>query len=464
MSRLALGLILLVSVLVGTARSADNSPLPAHVATKTAQVRSGPGSEYYVTLELTEGTAVEVYRMIDGWCGIRPPEGSFSYVLADHVRPSRQNEDVLVTVVANAKTRVGSQLSSKHHVEYIALKKNELLRRIGDVVQLGSPLRSWYRVAPPSGEFRWMRLSDLDIGPDRPAAEVAAPLKAHDDHVATVALSTAEPMATDNTHNVQLATVRAPLAATEPIDQVALDRRPQMKTEPIPVAEPATDELPPMDPVKENDGPAAASEATASTSDGTWVAVGTSTLPIDRRTKDPDLRQPARQLAKLELELSQTVVGEADSWRLASLQRDTRQLRDTTTDPTTRAGAERLLDRIQDFVEVQQRHHQITAQSTQAAPVRLASASQPLTAAHRSASLTVARGWLLPVLNSADSKPTYALTSAAGEILYFVTSASDVPLGRFLNQSVVVHGRLQAQDRLQAESVARIDANRRGRY
>ena len=57
-----------------------------HIAGGTAYVRSGPGDEYYPTDRLPEGSQVEVYRHDEGgWCAIRPPVSSFSWVSSRHV-------------------------------------------------------------------------------------------------------------------------------------------------------------------------------------------------------------------------------------------------------------------------------------------------------------------------------------------------------------------------------------------
>jgi uncharacterized protein YraI len=71
-------LIALTLAAVATAARAEPMPYVAYVVDDGAEVRSGPGQEYYPTTRLPQGYAVEVYRHDgDGWCAVRPPEGSF---------------------------------------------------------------------------------------------------------------------------------------------------------------------------------------------------------------------------------------------------------------------------------------------------------------------------------------------------------------------------------------------------
>ncbi len=132
---------------------ADDVPQPAVVQVSQAAVRSGPGSEFYETERLAEGTEVEVYRITpQGWCSIRPPEGSFSYVPFDSVRPTGIPR-IVKTIATGVTTRVGSRLSSKSNVAYITLELGEPLQTLGNPIQLGSSGKRWYKVAPPPVNF-----------------------------------------------------------------------------------------------------------------------------------------------------------------------------------------------------------------------------------------------------------------------------------------------------------------------
>src|SRR5690349_2790161 len=79
---LQLGLASLVAIVAACSSpvlAADGFPYIAYVTQDETYVRSGPGGDFYPTSQLKAGYAVEVYRHDgDGWCAIRPVEGSFS--------------------------------------------------------------------------------------------------------------------------------------------------------------------------------------------------------------------------------------------------------------------------------------------------------------------------------------------------------------------------------------------------
>ncbi len=81
--------MLLVCGALGTlVHSAEPTfPYQAEVSVDEVEVRCGPGWDYYPTQRLPRGTRVEVYRHDPGgWLAIRPPEGSFSWMTARHLK------------------------------------------------------------------------------------------------------------------------------------------------------------------------------------------------------------------------------------------------------------------------------------------------------------------------------------------------------------------------------------------
>ena len=82
--RLSLVAVCALSALRGLpARAEQAFPYKAYVTAAEVYVRSGPGRTFYPTDKLHTGDQVEVYRHDPGgWCAIRPPEGSFSWVSA----------------------------------------------------------------------------------------------------------------------------------------------------------------------------------------------------------------------------------------------------------------------------------------------------------------------------------------------------------------------------------------------
>jgi uncharacterized protein YgiM (DUF1202 family) len=136
-----------------SARGADDFPYSAYVVADDVYVRSGPGLGYYPTDKISRGQAVEVYRHDPGgWCAIRPLEGSFTWVSGRFLRPT---EDGLAVVTEDdVSARVGSRLSDARDVIHVRLRKGEVV----EILEAPNETDGgrWYKIAPPSGEFRWI--------------------------------------------------------------------------------------------------------------------------------------------------------------------------------------------------------------------------------------------------------------------------------------------------------------------
>lgn len=157
----------LVATLLGMcgARQAlcDEFPYVAYVNSSDVYVRSGPGRNYYPTDKLPKGEKVEVYRHDPGgWYAIRPPRQSFSWVSTRHLDPV---EDRLAVVNSGrVVARVGSAFSDVRDVIQIRLDKGEKV----ELIEPPSAESPWCKIAPPSGEFRWIfsKFVERDAGPD----------------------------------------------------------------------------------------------------------------------------------------------------------------------------------------------------------------------------------------------------------------------------------------------------------
>lgn len=137
---------------------AADFPYKAAVRKADTQVRSGPGKSYYVTQKLDEGATVEVYRHDPGgWCAVRPPDGSFSWIRSRYLDVG---EDNIATINAEeVVARVGSSVVDARDVIQVHLEQDEAVELVdGDEEKHGS----WRKVAPPSGEFRWVPLDSLE--------------------------------------------------------------------------------------------------------------------------------------------------------------------------------------------------------------------------------------------------------------------------------------------------------------
>ncbi len=125
-----------------------------------AVVFSGPAKRDYSCGKLDEGTVVEVYgRSDNGRIAIRPPRGSFSWVLADSVARTR-TKNVYQVVSERSIVWIGSSLATPPHYQWqvelsqgdkvVAIEEGRIERAPVD----GAP--SWLKIEPPAGEFRWI--------------------------------------------------------------------------------------------------------------------------------------------------------------------------------------------------------------------------------------------------------------------------------------------------------------------
>jgi len=150
---------LFLGVAAGPAWAEPQFPYKAAVTADDVNVRSGPGQNYYPTETLRRGQVVEVYRHDPGgWCAIRPTDGSFTWVSARYLKPTRDR--LAVVTEENVSARVGSRLSNARDVVQVRLHK-------GEVVEILEAPREgdgggWYKIAPPAGEFRWVSSRYLD--------------------------------------------------------------------------------------------------------------------------------------------------------------------------------------------------------------------------------------------------------------------------------------------------------------
>ncbi len=141
----------------------------AIVVVEEAFVRAGPGLGYYPTQILRRGDVVEVFHEdSNGWLAIRPPKGSFSWVLAEDISVG---EDGLGEVLRDGTpSYIGSQLGSVRSYAPVKLRRGEVVEilspapglRLSSATPSGKsspeeePECRWIKISPPAGEFRWI--------------------------------------------------------------------------------------------------------------------------------------------------------------------------------------------------------------------------------------------------------------------------------------------------------------------
>ena len=137
-------------------------------------VRSGPAEQNYATSQLEKGARVEVYlETSDGWSGIRPPQGSHNWIPASsaYLLPGGKTAEIVEDETA---AWVGSETQKPSKLQWqTGLVKSQTVSILGEEYQLANDgeKKLWYQIAPPQGEFRWVRTAQLSdvVGPSNNA-------------------------------------------------------------------------------------------------------------------------------------------------------------------------------------------------------------------------------------------------------------------------------------------------------
>lgn len=431
--------------------AAESVPYEARVIAPGARVHSGPGDNFYPTDTLAQGDVVEVHReRAGGWLGIRPPEGSFSWVFGSHVK--RLDGDLAEVNKDDVASRIGSRLGNQRNAVQVRLKKGEVVQIIGEDSVDG---KTWYKVAPPSGEFRWIHASNVERVTVTPSAArqpiVTVPLAqaAAGPPDSTKPADTAVTLAADSQPQTEADWRAAPIdSVKEPKDANASkpasaprDNQPaggataDAASPPVPTStsassSPATVVTPPA-------APAVASSQTATT-----------------LTPSDDL---ARRLTDVELRLSRIVAEPPVTWQIDPLRQESQQLLTGASDPAERAAIKAALAKLDRFAAIARQYQQQAAFSTPMSqppitPIQhggqpqadsrdrtagIAGGRVPVTAESQNYD---AVGILRPVVSKRPGAPQFALVDDRGQVISFVTPTPDVNLQPYLGHRIGVTG------------------------
>ncbi len=143
-------------------------PYPATVVSEQAEVRCGPGKQFYVTGIVKQNASVVVHRHDHGgWYMIAPPPGSFSWIESGLVERLGSNRGVVTLSPgaghgSRAVVRIGSQLSDEHAYYGRELSNGDEVVIMGEK-KLNGPRGpvAMLKIAPPTQEFRWVKGESL---------------------------------------------------------------------------------------------------------------------------------------------------------------------------------------------------------------------------------------------------------------------------------------------------------------
>lgn len=368
-------------------------PYTAEVNSDDVYVRSGPGKNYYPTDKLRKGESVEIYRHDPGgWCAIKPPRDSFSWVSAKHLDPVGHGLGAATT--DRVVVRVGSAFSDVRDVIQVRLEKGERVELLATGDAAGA---SWYKIMPPSGEFRWISSKYLDRRDgEGPVGE-------------------GETAAAEDSGAVQLT------SGTEPESSPP----PATKREPISVPTP--------------------------------VFAGSASAKPGSTPKMTEA-QINKELLEIDAELSAMVSEEITAWSFGELRRRAERCLDDAPTALSRGRVRVVLNKMGRFEDLKLRHDTVasTREETDRHNRQLGDAPD-LNRSEAGAPRYDGIGRLSPVMARRGNYPQYALVDNRGEVVMFVNPAPGVNLRQYVNKQVGVNGPRTFMSQLQKQQ---IDAQR----
>lgn len=457
---------------MGNAFADETFPYVAYVVHADSYVRSGPGQRYYPTQQLPQGFAMEVYRHDgNGWCAIRPPEGSFSWVAAHEVRLVEPN--VAEVIAERTVTRVGSTLSPTRSAVQVLLERGE---RVAVAPGKPSDDPNWLRVVPPAGEFRWIAARDLgrqaplEVAPPKSPADVWSRSKRFETSTPAARSSTAvsfsaEPNAFGHLQQTPgnspasiPATTSATIVPTVTYDAGRVD---------IVAGSPADLQLAQFQGQPQQVAPVAKSTSPRMRFDS-----------LSQTTANTNQEAIPEWVQEIEVRLSQIVVEPPAQWQFDQLRFEANSMLKQAESPAVRARLHDLLARVARFQQVrdgysrdarfQQVHDGYSRDALATAPkeefpvptlgppvnpmadlvkdvrqrVRedFANASGNASAGTIDEPLYDAVGLLKPVVSSRENAPQYALVDGKGDVVSFVTPTPDINLKPYVGRRIGVNG------------------------
>lgn len=404
---------------------AQQFPYTAYLNAPDVYLRSGPGENYYPVAKLDQGQQVEVYRHDPGgWYAIRPPAGSFSWVSAEFVEPRQGNLGVVIG--EHVVARVGSSFSDTRDVIQVRLDRGEEVEILeAHEFNSGPAAQSWYKISPPAGEFRWLSGRYLD----RELAD-AAPREPSPDHNLLLARQNRRPAHEElDSASDYPRRKRGGERVADDEEDAENGIRQALHEEPSPRTTESRKKSRQPEPDEED------------------VEQDESADPDDRPLRlKPERRRPKANLkeeaADLDLALSAMVVEEPAEWDFKVLKRDAENALARAETALDRGRIRRVLRKIDNFADIQQRHLAVMSPRGGGASSTLSSLDKTRTSGGLSPLRYDGVGRLTQLTTLDPRLPQFALVDARGQVAAYVSPAPGVNLRRYLNQEVGINGTL----------------------
>jgi hypothetical protein len=324
-------------------------------------------------------------------------------------------------------------MSDKREAVQVKLKKGEQVEIVG-----GQTIDSqtWYKIAPPSGEFRWIQARNVTRTDGMSTEESTLPpivtvamengsSPNEDSDEATVADS--QPAAGDQWRaspvDAAAAAASDPTAAEAAAPPSTKTTSAQADASPAAVVRRSPDpELPPTASTP------AASAATPNTSGQSQTPAG------------PVADGLARQLTDVEMRLSRIVAEPPATWQIEPLEHELEQILAKAQTIADRGAVQSTLTKVDRFAAIGRRYRQSSPMTTPLGqpPITPLAGTAPGLAANGQQYDAV--GVLRPVVSKRPGAPQFALLNERGQVVSFVTPTPDINLQPYVGLRVGITG------------------------
>ncbi|MFT5525762.1 MAG: hypothetical protein ACI9HK_003732 [Pirellulaceae bacterium] len=366
----------------------EPSSFAAEVVRDDTTLHAGPGREFYATDKLAKGTRVEIFRRDEGgWLAIRPMESSFSWMKNSQLRIT--SDPATAEVVRDgAKSWIGSHRSNTkgfHH--QVALKVGERVEILGKktLASASGALETWYKIAPPAGEFRWIHPGQVQLleeratlvaqtSTDQTSTDQTSTDRTSSDRTSSAQTSSAQTSSDRTSSELKFQSPRSAGSRQDPnsnsrtttrtgFHEVAATTRPFTTTAPSSaefhdaklerlkridqtLAEIDTSDLSPFR--EPNKLPIQLTQQAEK--------VGSSPRQLEQQIEDFD-----QKLRRVEVNLSLMVANDVSKWRFNDLRLELAELIKNGETPLQRGRARLLLEKLEEFAKHANRRSDITA-------------------------------------------------------------------------------------------------------
>lgn len=397
----------------------EEFPYEAYVTSDDVYVRSGPGKNYYPTDKLSAGATVEVYRHDPGgWYAVRPPQGSFSWVAGEFIKPL--DEPYAEVVGDRVVARVGTALGDTRDVIQVRLDRGEEVEVI-EAKRFGSgpAAQTWYKIAAPAGEFRWIHGEFLDRQPPQPPAR-------RNDHSGNLLVQKIERSreAGDDSETIEENTDLPREAARQIAHEEPLDGDLE--------AAAARDET-------QREARRRPPEYTASRR-----------MPDTTDFERSVPRSLDEELKAIDFELSKEVIEDSSTWDFNDLRSRANHVLSQAPTALDRGRARLILKKIDRFEAIRQQRAELNLVRPLAEERRVLSTTSSLTTTRPPRRSEARRalvdprfdgtGTLTQVDSGRPNVPNYALTDTNGEVRYYVSPAPGINLRHYIGRQVGLSG------------------------